>query len=216
MPNNDDLDIGGSGEFTPYLKYNSKSNQWSWRGEDGEVQLASPVFAMDLTNIQTAWLRFDEGAAPDRLIDGADGRAPRPSNRHKRGFIVRVFSRQSFHGVGEFSSNAIGVCNALKELHQTYRSQAAEHRGQVPVVHVVGTSTFKGRFGSNFAPAFAIKAWVQRPDVMPDEPLFPVNPGKGNGAGTMKPEPVTAGEKAAQAAQAPISAMADLDDDIPF
>jgi hypothetical protein len=211
MNNDDDLDIGASGEFSPYLKYNSKSNQWSWRGEEGEVHLDSPVFAMDLANVQTAWLRFDEGTAPDRLIDGAGGRAPRPSDRHKRGFVVRVFSRQSFSGAGEFSSNAIGVCNSVRELHQAYRAQAAEHQGQVPIVHVVGTSTFKGKFGSNYAPTLAIKTWGQRPDAMPDKPLFPV---RGNGA---MPEPgVTAGEKAFQAAQAPISTVADLDDDIPW
>jgi hypothetical protein len=211
MPNNDDLDIGGSGEFTPYLKFNSKANQWSWRGEESEVQLDNPVFAMDLANIQTAWLRFGEGEAPDRLVD-VGGRAPRPSDRHKRGFIVRVFSRQSFSGAGEFSSNAIGVCNVVKELHRAYKEQAAGHQGQVPIVHVTGTDTFKGKFGSNYTPRLEIKTWVARPAEMPDEPVFPV---KGNG--DARPKVHTSDIWGSKPKVAPAKAdLDDLDDEIVF
>src|SRR5688572_12496166 len=61
---NDDLDIGADGEFTPYLKFNAKSAAWSWHDQDGAAVLTSPRFVMDLANIQTAWVRFDEGSAP--------------------------------------------------------------------------------------------------------------------------------------------------------
>jgi hypothetical protein len=177
-----DLDIGGSGKFSPYLKFNSKENAWSWRGEEGEVSLTKPVFVMDLANIQTGWLRFDSGAAPDRAIDVNGVRAPRPSDRHKRGFICRVFSRTSFNGVGEFSSNASSVCTVIRELYKDYRSMANDERDKVPVIAVVGSSVSKGRNGTFYAPTFMIKTWVPRPPEVPDEPVVPVEGQGGNGA----------------------------------
>jgi hypothetical protein len=196
--NDDDLDIGATGEFSPYLKFNARTKQWVFRSEDGETNIDSPQMrmAMDLANIQTGWVRFDEGTAPDHVIDPAPReRAPRPSDRHKRGFICRVLGRSSFNGVGEFSSNAVGVCSAVRDLYRDFKAQAPGHPGEVPIVAVTGHDSFKGRYGTNYSPQFAINTWVKRPAEMPDEPVVSVN---GSAPATKSGD------------------FDDLDDDIPF
>jgi hypothetical protein len=181
----DDLDIGADGEFAPYLKFSAKGNEWSWHGEDGAAVLTAPRFAWDIANIQTAWVRFDEGSAPDFVVDPVPGcRAERPSERHKRGFVSRVSSKSSFVGVGEFSSNAVGVCNAAREIYREYKQQAAEHDGDIPVVTAAGSTSFKGRFGTNHAPLLQITGWIKRPDNMPNEPVIPVKPARGGNSTT--------------------------------
>jgi hypothetical protein len=203
MHTDDDLDIGGGGGvFVPYLKFNAKTKQWTWRGEDGEVELSStPTFAWDLANIATGWFRFTEGSPPDRVIDGSEGRAPRPSEQHKRGFVSKVYGRSVFVGTGEFSATAVGLCEAVREVYREFRATQADHPGQVPVVTVTGTSSFKGRFGTNHAPVFKIARWVDRPAELPDELPVPKDE---------EARPVRNG------AAAPVDHFDDLDDSIPF
>jgi hypothetical protein len=219
---NDDLDIGADGEFAPYLKFNAKSNEWSWHGEDGASVLASPRFVMDLVNIQTAWVRFDEGSAPDYAIDPAPGeRAERPTERHKRGFLVRVCSKSSFRGTGDFASNAVGVCNAVREIYRQYRQKAGEHPGEVPVISVTGSASFKGRYGTNYSPNLQITGWIRRPADLPDEPVIAVKTRRGNGSVEPPRRGQTTDEAARQTAegwsQSGDDEFADLDDDaIPY
>jgi hypothetical protein len=206
----DDLDIGASGDFSPYLKFNAKQNDWAWRSEDGEQKIDAPRFAWDLKNIQTCWLRFDEGAAPDRAIDPSPrNRAQRPSDRHKRGFVSRVFGRTSFTGAGEFSSNAVGVCSAVRELYRDFKAQALGHPGEVPIVAVVGTDSFKSRYGTNYSPRFKITAWIKRPPELPDGPVVPV------ANSDAKTTPVRSQVPAQSSPEGP-GQSDDLDDEIPF
>ena len=88
------LNIGASGVIRPYVKYNAKSDKWFIRAEGGgDLEIARPAFLLDLANIRTGWLRFQEGQAPERLIDPAlDKVAPVPGEGFKRGFVVMAFS----------------------------------------------------------------------------------------------------------------------------
>ena len=184
----DDLDIGIGGEFTPYLKFNAKAKEWTWNDEAGPEELTRPKFAIDLANITLGWLRLEEGSAPDWVLDPARGqRAPRPSERHKRAFLVRVEGRDGFEGVGEFSSAAIGVGAAVRTLYQEYRSKADDHPDRIPVVEVTGYTSTKGRFGANYAPQFKI-TWLGqevRRDARRDDPAkwcrSAWRPGRGGG-----------------------------------
>jgi hypothetical protein len=182
MLDDNDLDIGSTGETANYLRFNAKSKEWKWRDENGEITLTGQIrFIMDLANVQTGWIKLMEGSPPDRVPDPSRiQRARRPSEAHRRGFISRVASRTSFAGTGEFCSAAVGTCGAVRELYAQFRAQAADHPGEVPVIGIAGYSAFKGRFGTNFSPEFVITGWVARPDDLPDEPVLPVEP-KGNG-----------------------------------
>jgi hypothetical protein len=173
MRYDEDLDLGG-GDFTPFLKFNAKAKEWLWSGDDGAEEITAPKFVIDLEHIQLGWLRLEEGTRPDWALDPAPGeRAPRPSERHKRAFLVRVEGRDGFEGVGEFSSCATGVGAAVRELYRNFRAKAGEHPDRLPVVEVTGYTTTKGRYGTNYAPEFKIVGWAQRSTDMPDEPLRP-------------------------------------------
>ena len=170
----DDLDLGLMDSFAPRLKFNAKSREWTWYGDDGAEEIEKPRFVIDLANISLGWLRLEEGTAPDWVMDPAPKqRAERPTDRHKRAFLVRVHGRDGFEGVGEFSSCAIGVGAAVRDLHRDYRAKAAEHPGRVPVVEVTGYEARKGRFGTNYSPKFRITGWTKRGPDMPDKPLQP-------------------------------------------
>ena len=63
------LQIGTSGSFKPYVKYNAKADKWFIPGENGDHEIGRPTFAADFANICVGWFRFREGQAPDRVID---------------------------------------------------------------------------------------------------------------------------------------------------
>jgi hypothetical protein len=94
------LNIGGSGIIKPYVKYNAKADKWFVRSpEGGDMEIARPMFLLDLKNIRTGWLRFREGQAPERIIDPSlDRTAPSPGEDFKRGFVVSAFSQKFFGG----------------------------------------------------------------------------------------------------------------------
>ena len=103
------LNIGASGIIRPYVKYNAKSDKWFIRAEGGgDLEIARPTFLLDLANIRTGWLRFQEGQAPERLIDPAlDKVAPTPGEGFKRGFVVMAFSPKFFGGAEDASQQAL-------------------------------------------------------------------------------------------------------------
>jgi hypothetical protein len=209
----DDLDLGG-GEFTPFLKFNAKAKEWTWSGDGGPEEIASPKFVIDLEHIRLGWLRLEEGTRPDWALDPAPGeRAPRPSERHKRAFLVRVQGRDGFEGVGEFSSCATGVGAAIRELYRTYKSKVAEHPDRLPVVEVTGYEAIKGRFGTNYSPKFKITGWAKRSPEMLDEPLRPNGAGRSR-EGEDDDEPLSVRERLEAASRRASRRQADLEDEL--
>lgn len=144
------LNIGGSGVIKPYVKYNAKADKWFVRSpEGGDMEIARPMFLLDLKNIRTGWLRFREGQAPERVIDPSlDRAAPSPGEDFKRGFVVTAYSPKFFGGVVEFSSASIHLSNAIREIYAAFEEQGArtENRGKVPVVSCTGSEPMKDKY----------------------------------------------------------------------
>ncbi len=139
------LNIGGSGEYRDIIKFNAQVGRWKLRSGDAEDEIETPTMVMDLANIATGWLRFLEGSAPDRRMDPAVGAdAPRPSESHKRGFMVLCYSTKYFNGVAELSSGSMHISNAIKELHSKFEEMCGEHPGKLPVVACTGTTEKPG------------------------------------------------------------------------
>lgn len=170
------LNIGGSGSIKPYVKFNSKSDKWFTRGVDGQdVEIGRPTFVADLANITTGWLRFQEGQAPERVMDPSLAQpAPSPGEGFKRGFAVLLYSPKYFGGVAEFSSASVHVSNAMRDVYAQFEAERGQHPAQVPVVLCTGSDTMKDRFGTNYKPNLRISQWVDRPADLPDR--SPVEP----------------------------------------
>lgn len=170
------LNIGGLGIIKPYVKFNARSGKWLMRGLDGQdVEIECPVFLADLANIATGWLRFQEGQAPERVMDPSlSEKAPCPGRDFKRGFVVLLYSPKWFGGIAEFASSSVHVCNAIRELYSDFKAIADQHPSQAPVISYTGADAMKDRLGTNYRPIFKIGQWVNRPAVLPDR--SPVEP----------------------------------------
>ena len=156
------LNIGSTGgDFDPYVKYNAKAGRWYLK-DDVEVQ--NPVFVADFSSIKTGWLLFLEGQAPDNTWDAdLSNPAPKPSDKHKRGFKLRLFSGQHFGGVVELSSSSMHLCASINDLYTQYEAGAASNQGMLPVVKYTGSTPMKDKMGTNYKPNFVIEKWVPRP-----------------------------------------------------
>lgn len=166
------LNIGASGTIKPYVKYNAKADKWFVRAEGGgDLEIARPTFLLDLANIRTGWLRFQEGQAPDRIIDPSlDQVAPRPDDTFKRGFVVMAFSPKNFGGAVEFASASIHASNAIRDVYAAFEEQSgkAENRGKVPVIACTGADAMKDKYGTNYRPRLELVRWADRPAELPN------------------------------------------------
>ncbi len=157
------------GDFDPYAKYNAKSGRWYFKDGEAETEVEKPTFVADFDNIKTGWMLFMEGQAPDRVFDESlSSPAPKPSDTHKRGFLVRLYSDQSFKGVVELSGTSMHLCNAINEVYEAYSNDKQE--GKLPVVAFTGSTPMKDKFGTNYKPNFEIVKWVDRPEAFDAAP----------------------------------------------
>jgi len=156
--------VSSAQDFIPFVKYNAKADKW-FKREDGEdVEIARPTFVADLKNIQTGWYLYAEGQAPSIVLDpDLITKAAKPSDKHKRGFEMNVFSQNAFGGVVKFGSASMHVCNAIAELYNEYEISAEGKAGKLPVVECSGSVAQKDKFGTNYKPTFKILKYVDRP-----------------------------------------------------
>lgn len=162
------LNIGSSGESKPFVKYNAKADKWFVRQGDQDVEIARPTFVADLANLRTGWFLYLENTAPNIVFDvNLSTPAAKPSESHKRGFRVDLFSKAAFGGVVEFTSASMYVCNAIAELYVKYEAEVGANAGKVPVVECTGSVPQKGSYGTNYQPVFTIQKWVDRPAELP-------------------------------------------------
>ncbi len=163
------LNIGSSGEFTPYVKFNGKSGRWYRPGVEADIEIAPDLFLADLANIKTGWFLFMEGQAPQRVIDASlEHAAPSPGPNFKRGFVVNVYSRKHFEGLAELSSASLHMGNAMREVYMQFQDQRGNNPGKVPVIKCSGNEMMKDKFGNNFKPILTLEKWADRPPEMPD------------------------------------------------
>lgn len=208
------------GDFTPYLKYNAKAGRFYIRpqGATMDVEVINPRFAVDMANIKTGWLFYQEGAGPEKIWDASpDKAAPRPAGprKFKRGFEVLVFGNDplpsgSTLGLREFSSTAGAVITAILKMHGDYEAGAAANPGKVPFYAFTRVIPIQGAYGTNYEPEFALKGWVERAKL----PAFDEHAGNGmdHDAYEQQSDPLNGGPPAGH----PAAYTPPLDDSIPF
>ena len=132
-----------------------------------EVEIKEPTFVADFETVEKAWMYYREGQAPDVLkFQNINDNVERPSENHKLGLIITLYSDKSFGGVVEFSSNSSIVCGALSDLYDQYQKGLESNKGKLPVVSCKDTEAVKGQYGTNYKPVFKIEKWVGRPDEL--------------------------------------------------
>lgn len=156
--------VSEGGNYDKWIKFNGKAGRFYIKGELDDVEVTPTFFVADLANIKTGWLQFAAGQAPVRVWDtNLSTPAAKPSGDAKRGFSLRLFSKATFGGIVELSSNSMHICNSINDLYTQYEAQAAANPGKVPVVKYNGTTAMKDAKGTNYKPNFAIEKWIDRP-----------------------------------------------------
>ena len=144
------------------------------RWENNPVEITSVLQAvMDLENIETGWLNFPTGGAPDIRTAKLGAALPdRPSDKHKTGFrVVMLLGRQSGGDVREMASNSAVSIKGMDLLHDAYSAAPDSKLGLLPVVKLAGTLavTTQGKANgqpvssTNYQPVWQIVKWVPRP-----------------------------------------------------
>lgn len=158
------ISTGGGEDFTPYIKYNAKAGRWYVKKDEGEVEVLNPAFVADFDNIKTGWFYFAAGVAPSIVYDpDLSTPAPKPSENHKKGFEVEVFSKATLGGVCVFSSTSGIVGGAINEIYEQYEKERGANAGMLPVVQCMGVTPEVGKHGTNYKPVLSIAKWVARP-----------------------------------------------------
>jgi hypothetical protein len=158
------ISTGGGEDFAPYVKYNAKAGRWYVKKDEGEVEVQNPVFVADFDNIKTGWFHFAAGIAPSIVYDpNLETPAPKPSENHKKGFELQVFSKATLGGVCVFSSTSGIVGSAINEIYEQYLKEKAANQGALPVVQCTGVSAEVGKHGTNYKPVLGIAKWIPRP-----------------------------------------------------
>ena len=182
-----------SGDFnrTPIIKYDARagrihridrsnaSGQW----ETNEVEITRDFQAIfDLENIETGWLNFPAGGAPDiRTVRIGNPMPDRPSDAHRSGFRVYMKLGKSCGGdVRELAANAKVSIAGMDALYDAYEAEKTNHPGQLPVVTLKDTvqvkSSGQGQTSTNYQPVWDIVKWVDRPAELPPTAVQPAEP----------------------------------------
>lgn len=159
-----------TGSYDPFLKWNGKSGRFFIKGVDADVEVSPDRFILDLENIKTGWMHFAAGMAPDRVWDTSLTQpATRPTENHKRGFLVKVYSK-NLGGKFELSGNSMHLCAAINDLYTAFEAEKSANAGKVPVIKYDGSTAMKDKHGTNYKPKFILEKWVNRPPELDATP----------------------------------------------
>lgn len=149
----------------------NESGQW----ETNNVEVTNGFQAIfDLENVETGWLHFPTGAAPDiRTVKIGTPLPDRPSDKHRAGFrVLMKLGKSSGGDVREMASNAQVSIKGMDALYDAYTAGVKDNPGKIPVVQLGSTTpiTTKGKdangrevSSTNYQPNWEIVKWVDRP-----------------------------------------------------
>jgi hypothetical protein len=173
------LQVGSTGEFKPYCKYNAKSGKWSRKVDGSEIDFESFTAIFDLENIKTGWFYVGAGVAPEKVFhksltekvakpEGTTTDASgKVSSKFKEGLQFDMYSTKDLGGVCEFFCTAQSVLRPLLELYNGKFSQERDaNSGNVPVFSINGYTKETTKHGVNYVPKIEFLKWVARPDAL--------------------------------------------------
>ena len=170
------------GDFLPIVKFDCRAGRMFRRdranGENSDIDITRSFKAVvDLENLETGWMNFDTGGAPEfaMAVFGKSAVPDKPSDKHRLGVrLVLKLHKDCGGDVREFAGNAKSLVRGVDGLHDAYLAGVKENQGKLPVVVLEDTTpitTGEGaRKSTNYAPVFKIVNWVSRPEDLVYEP----------------------------------------------
>jgi hypothetical protein len=195
------VNVGGNGDFKRIVKYDARAGRVH-RSDRVEVngsyenvltEITNGFAAVfDLENIEVGYAYFAKGAAPAWAVVKIGQPLPaKPSKEYKQAFRLDIKLAKSLGGdVREFGSAAGCVIAAMDQLYDAYTKAPERAAGKLPVVSIANTTMVKSGESTNYAPNFAITAWVDRPAELPVKPATAA-PAPVSAPGPVIPPPVS-------------------------
>lgn len=170
------------GDFLPIVKYDARAGRIFRvdRTNDGSgwttdsVDITSNFKALaDFENIETGWINFATGGAPDfRMVKIGDSLPPKPSENHKNGIRFLVKLARECGGdkpIRELAGVAKVFLAGIEQIYVAYQEGKAANPGKLPVIVMDGSSPVKSGSGekqsTNYQPKFRISGWAPRGDL---------------------------------------------------
>jgi hypothetical protein len=194
---------GAGGDRTPVIKYDGRAGRLfrvdrsnasgSWVTDNVEIPADKFSAVFDLDNIETGWLHFPSGGAPDiRTAKVGTPIGDKPSDLHRAGFKVHMLLAKSCGGdLREMAANAQVAIKGMDALYDAFVAGRAANPGKLPVVSLEKTvavkssgkdaATGKPVESTNYQPVWKIDRWVDRPAGLGGAPA--------SGAAEQQPEP---------------------------
>lgn len=165
------LNLNNSGNYKGHIRYMASTSSWQMSSDNGLQNFQFTQMVFDLDNIKTGWCVFEQGQAPEWVMDASlTQAAPKPNDGKdwKRGFKVEVYSSNLFgdEPVREFATSATGAVMAIDNLYNQYENEKANNAGKVPVVEFKGAVPQKVGKGNTTVPTLVISKWVDRPAAL--------------------------------------------------
>lgn len=173
------------GDYMPVVKYDARAGRLFRidRTQDSagnyvndEVNITSSFKAMvDFENIETGWILFNAGMAPDfRLVPMGTELPARPTPNHKNGirFVLKLSKEcGGDKPIREIAGTSKAFLSAVEAVFEQYDAGRAENPGKLPVIVMDGEPTpVKSGQGqkqsTNYHPKFKVVAWAARGDLV--------------------------------------------------
>jgi hypothetical protein len=171
------------GDFTPIVKYDSRAGRTFRvdRTQDSSGNFANESVditqtfkaIVDFENIETGWVRFASGIAPDfKMVPIGNELPARPSPEHKNGVKLMIKLAANCCGdkpIREMAGTAKAFLAGIEEAYEQYRAEKEKHPGELPVIVLEGTKPVKTGIGdkssTNYQPTFKTVGWRPRGDL---------------------------------------------------
>lgn len=174
----------------PIVKYDGRAGRaarvdrrevnGSWESENVDItNNFQAVF--DMENIETGWLHFPMGSAPDiRTVKDGLPLPERPSDNHRHGYRLLMLLGKTCGGdVREMASSAKVAITAMDILDDQWKAGRKEHPGMLPVVKLAGSKAVvtsgkpqgQPMSSTNYQPLWQIVKWLPRPPELSPEAI---------------------------------------------
>jgi hypothetical protein len=178
-------ETSNGGDFLPIVKFDARAGRIFRvdRVDTGGQFVSEPVditrtfkAIVDLENIETGWINFASGGAPDfKLVPMGTLIPGRPSDQHKNGIRLMLKLAKECGGdkpIREIAGTSKAFLSGVEALYHDYtaRKDKEGEGDKLPVVVLKDTTPITSGQGAkqstNYVPVFEIVGWALRGDLV--------------------------------------------------
>jgi hypothetical protein len=177
-------ETSNGGDFLPIVKYDARAGRIFRvdRVDTGGQFVSEPVditrsfkAIIDLENIETGWINFASGGAPDfKLVPMGTVLPGRPSDQHKNGIRLMLKLAKECGGdkpIREIAGTSKAFLSGVEALYHEYQAgKKGDNHDKLPVVVLKDTMPITSGQGAkqstNYVPVFEIVGWSLRGDLV--------------------------------------------------